>query len=99
MFIVNEPQDTKPSGMRHKIMLTIDNMVPEFHKEFTLSISTKKVVKCDFQDDNGEIIISFIARGNSYTDALKHIKRQVGYYNKFNENYYAGGENYRCPQN
>ena len=97
MFIVNELEELKVSGARHKIMVTIDEMIPELFKEFTLSSNDgKRVVVCDFQDNDGRTIISFRATGKSYTDALNHLKRQVGYYDKFNENYYAGGEDYKC---
>lgn len=97
MFIVNELQELKVSGARHRIMVNIDEMVPEFYKEFTLNVENgKKIVVCDFQDNDGKKVISFVARGKSFTDALNHIKRQVGYYDRFNENYYAGGEDYKC---
>lgn len=97
MFIVNELQETRVSGARHKIMVSIDEMVPEFHKEFTLNNDNgRRIVTCDFQDDNAKKVISFRGTGKSFTDALNRIKRQVAYYDKFNENYYAGGEHYRC---
>lgn len=97
MFIVNEIQDIKVSGARHKLMVSIDEAAPEFYKEFTLSVENgKRSVICDFQDNEGNNIIRFIGKGRCFTDALNHIKRQIMYFDKFNENYYAGGETYKC---
>lgn len=94
MFIVNEPENLKISGTRNKLMESIDTLIPEFDKEFTLSnVGDKKVVVCELLDKFGKKVISFTAENKSFTDSLQHIRRQIRYYDVHNENFYPSGGN------
>ena len=98
MFIVNEIQELRPSGVRYRLMEDVDKIIPENIKEFTFDKSDNVcVVVCDLLDnDEGYVIQSFVENHKNFSDCLRHIKRQALYYAKHRVNYYTGENMEKC---
>ena len=91
MFIINELQELRPSGVRYRLMEEVDSIMPDVIKEFTFDKRNNVCTTiCDLLDEEGDVTQSFVAKQGSFSDGLRHIKRQVMYYDKYRVNYYTG---------
>lgn len=81
--VIIENDNLRQSEARHKLLLEVDGMVKN-KKIFTLvklnsNSKRNRHARCDIYDKDGNITATLCSTMNSYPDAIRNIKRQLGH--------------------